>query len=265
MVEAAGSLESLARCGEIVAPGGTIVVLGVHFGPVQLDWMPLFNREARLIPSLGYCAHDGVREMEEAAAMLAEEPEIARTVITHRFGVEDAVEAFRVAAGPGERCHPRRDRAVVRAADQFHVGIVVDDLDTALVDLSELFGYEWCPQLHIQTPVVLPTGEMTLDLRFTYSVSVPRLELIQSMPGTLWVPAPTSGVHHVGYWSDDVASDGDLLATRGYAVEATGVRPDGTADLGLPPEPGRTPHRVGEPGPAGRSPAVLGLRAGLSR
>jgi 2-desacetyl-2-hydroxyethyl bacteriochlorophyllide A dehydrogenase len=98
VVEAAGSMESLARCGQLVAPSGTIVVLGVHFGPVQLDWMPLFHHEARIIPSLGYCAHDGVREMEEAAAMLAAEPEIARTVITHRFGVQDAVEAFRVAS-----------------------------------------------------------------------------------------------------------------------------------------------------------------------
>ena len=98
VVEAAGSQESLARCGELVAPGGTIVVLGVHFGPVQLDWMPLFNKEARVIPSLGYCAHDGVREMDEAAAMLAEDPEIARTLITHRFPLEDAEEAFRVAA-----------------------------------------------------------------------------------------------------------------------------------------------------------------------
>jgi hypothetical protein len=117
----------------------------------------------------------------------------------------------------------------VRAHDQFHTGIVVDDLDAALVDLSELFGYEWCPELHIQTPVVLPTGELTLDLRFTYSVTVPRLELIQSIPGTLWVPAATSGVHHLGYWSDDVASDGDRLVARGYAVEATGARPDGNA------------------------------------
>jgi 2-desacetyl-2-hydroxyethyl bacteriochlorophyllide A dehydrogenase len=97
VVEAAGSPESMARCAELVAPGGTIVVLGVHFGPVQLDWMPLFNREARLIPSLGYCAHNGVREMDEAAAMLAEEPEIARTLITHRFPLEEAQEAFRVA------------------------------------------------------------------------------------------------------------------------------------------------------------------------
>ena len=98
VVEAAGSEESLARCGELVAPGGTIVVLGVHFGPVQLNWMPLFHKEARVIPSLGYCAHDGRREMEDAAAMLADDPDIARTLITHRFPIEDAAEAFRVAS-----------------------------------------------------------------------------------------------------------------------------------------------------------------------
>ncbi len=98
VVEAAGTPASLLRCGELVAPGGTIVVLGVHFGPVQLDWMPLFHREARVIPSLGYCAHEGGREMEDAAAMLAERPDIARTVITHRFPIAEAAEAFRVAS-----------------------------------------------------------------------------------------------------------------------------------------------------------------------
>ena len=98
VVEAAGTEASLTRSGELVAPGGTIVVLGVHFGPVQLDWMPLFHKEARVIPSLGYCAHDSGREMEDAAAMLAEDPEIARTLITHRFPIEDAAEAFRVAS-----------------------------------------------------------------------------------------------------------------------------------------------------------------------
>ncbi len=98
VVEAAGTPASLNRCGELVTPGGTIVVLGVHFGPVQLDWMPLFHREARVIPSLGYCAHAGGREMEDAAAMLAEDPDIARTLITHRFPIADAAEAFRVAS-----------------------------------------------------------------------------------------------------------------------------------------------------------------------
>jgi threonine dehydrogenase-like Zn-dependent dehydrogenase len=98
VIEAAGSQESLARCAQLVGPRGIISVLGVHFGPVQLDWMPLFFHEASVIPSLGYCAHDGVREFEEAAAMLADEPDIARTVITHRFPIEDAGEAFRVAS-----------------------------------------------------------------------------------------------------------------------------------------------------------------------
>ena len=76
---------------------GTVVVLGVHVGTLELDWMPFFHREARLVPSLGYCAsHDG-REMEHAAAMLAEDPAIVRALITHRFPLEDAAEAFRVA------------------------------------------------------------------------------------------------------------------------------------------------------------------------
>jgi 2-desacetyl-2-hydroxyethyl bacteriochlorophyllide A dehydrogenase len=97
VVEAAGSTESLARCGDLVAPGGTIVVLGVHMGQVQIDWHPVFMREARIIPSLGYCRHEGKHEMADAAAMLAADPEITRALITHRFPLEDAVEAFRVA------------------------------------------------------------------------------------------------------------------------------------------------------------------------
>jgi 2-desacetyl-2-hydroxyethyl bacteriochlorophyllide A dehydrogenase len=97
VVEAAGTPASMARAIELVAPRGTIVVLGVHLGPVELDWMPLFHREASVIPSLGYCRHEETLEMQEAAAMLADDPEIARTLITHRFPIDDAVEAFRVA------------------------------------------------------------------------------------------------------------------------------------------------------------------------
>jgi len=35
----------------------------------------------------------------------------------------------------------------VRAEDQFHVGIVADDFEAALADLSSMFGYEWSDEL----------------------------------------------------------------------------------------------------------------------
>ncbi len=97
VVEAGGSEASFNRCGDLVAPGGTVVVLGPHMTGIQLNWLGLFTKEARIAASIGYCAHENGREMEDAAQMLADDPEIARTLITHRFPLEDAGEAFRVA------------------------------------------------------------------------------------------------------------------------------------------------------------------------
>ena len=117
----------------------------------------------------------------------------------------------------------------MNGADQFHVGIVVDDLDASLVEMGDLFGYEWCALISVETPVELPSGATSLGLTFAYSRTTPRIEVIQSIPGTLWVPAPESGLHHLGYWSDDVAADADRLTSGGYVPEATGLRPDGEA------------------------------------
>ena len=110
----------------------------------------------------------------------------------------------------------------MRAEDQFHVGIVVDDLDGALAQLGELFGYEWCAPFEGQVPVTLPPDTTEIRLRFVYSRTEPRVEVIQSIPGTLWVPAAGSGIHHLGYWSDDVARDGAELARHGFVAEASG-------------------------------------------
>ena len=100
VIEAGGSEESLARCSELVKPGGVVVVLGVHITPtLPIPWHAMFMREARLIPSLGYCAQpDGHTEMADAANMLATDPDLVDTIITHRFPLDDAAEAFRVAA-----------------------------------------------------------------------------------------------------------------------------------------------------------------------
>jgi hypothetical protein len=115
----------------------------------------------------------------------------------------------------------------VKAEDLYHVGIVVDDLDAALRSLTAVGGYRWCDQYEGDQVVETRDGELTIPLRFAYSMSEPRLEILQSVPDTLWVPA-SSGIHHLGYWSDDVDADLAALVGAGLEVEARAPLPDGS-------------------------------------
>jgi threonine dehydrogenase-like Zn-dependent dehydrogenase len=57
-----------------------------------------FAKEVTLRPSLGYCSHYARRpDFAEAANLLAARPELTSTLITHRFPIADAVDAFRIA------------------------------------------------------------------------------------------------------------------------------------------------------------------------
>ena len=116
----------------------------------------------------------------------------------------------------------------MKTQDHYHLGIVVEDYESTLAQLTKLFGYEWCEEIDVVLPVWLPGGERDLDLRFAYSMDTPRLEIIRSIPGTPWEPAAGSGIHHMGYWSDDVAGDSSLLERHGYVKEASAMGPDGT-------------------------------------
>jgi 2-desacetyl-2-hydroxyethyl bacteriochlorophyllide A dehydrogenase len=96
VVETAGSESGIHRAVELARPGGTVVHLGVY-GDIAWPMQASFMKEVALRPSLGYCGHHGRREFAESAEMLASNPEIARMLITHRFPIDDAPEAFRVA------------------------------------------------------------------------------------------------------------------------------------------------------------------------
>ena len=99
VIDAAGSESGLARAFELVRPGGRVVLLGVYHGLVPIPGVPMLVKEATMIPSMAYGVDaDGRREYANAAAVLAANPEIARAVITHRFPLADAAEAFRVAS-----------------------------------------------------------------------------------------------------------------------------------------------------------------------
>jgi glyoxalase/bleomycin resistance protein/dioxygenase superfamily protein len=117
---------------------------------------------------------------------------------------------------------------MTQPADQFHIGIVVEDFESSLAELSELFGYEWCDEMTNPTDVVYADGSTAvIPTSFAYSMNAPRLEVIRAVPGTLWEPAAGSGVHHMGYWSDDIEAESASLARRGWAREVVGRRPTG--------------------------------------
>jgi 2-desacetyl-2-hydroxyethyl bacteriochlorophyllide A dehydrogenase len=101
VIEAAGSESGLVRCAELARPGGRVVVLGVFFGALPVPGVATLVKELTWIGAMAYGRHDGHREVEAAAALLANEPLIAETLITHRFGLDEAAEAFRVAGDRG--------------------------------------------------------------------------------------------------------------------------------------------------------------------
>src|SRR5271167_1179049 len=66
------------------APGGRRSKLGADVA----------IKEITLIPSSFYGHDHGSREFAEVVDVLAARPDMAATLITHRFGLDDAVEAF---------------------------------------------------------------------------------------------------------------------------------------------------------------------------
>lgn len=101
VIDAAGSESSLDRSADAARPGGRIISLGVYRTTMPIPATKSLVKELTYITSIAYGRHEGVREVEEVASMLAKKPEIAQTVITHRFPLEEAREAFRVAADRG--------------------------------------------------------------------------------------------------------------------------------------------------------------------
>jgi threonine dehydrogenase-like Zn-dependent dehydrogenase len=59
-------------------------------------------KELTLVPSFTYGHHHGVGEFAEATRILAGTPDLADTMISHRFGLDEAAEAFRVASDHAE-------------------------------------------------------------------------------------------------------------------------------------------------------------------
>lgn len=102
VLEATGSESGLSTSAQLARPGGRVVMLGVFAEAAPIPGALTLMKELSWTGAMAYGRHDGVRDLEEATALLASSPEIRNTLITHRFSLEESHEAFRVAAARSE-------------------------------------------------------------------------------------------------------------------------------------------------------------------
>jgi 2-desacetyl-2-hydroxyethyl bacteriochlorophyllide A dehydrogenase len=102
VIEAAGTTggfdDAVKRC----ARGGRLVLVSTTWEPISISFLGAQMRELTIIPAFIYGEAHGEREFDSAAKVLAAVPPIAPTLITHRFGLDEATRAFEVA---GDRAH----------------------------------------------------------------------------------------------------------------------------------------------------------------
>lgn len=98
VVEAAGTESALSECVRRAAPGARIALVGMPKGDLLVPGIRFVMNELTMVGCNCYDNSAGVGDVTEAAAALAADPTIAASVITHRFPLEAAPEAFRVAA-----------------------------------------------------------------------------------------------------------------------------------------------------------------------
>ncbi len=98
-----GSAPTLAQALGVVRPGGRISVLGIFTGAVQIGGLALILKEVTITGGITYCRPGQHSDFDLALGILQADPERARAVITHRFPLERAGEAFATAADKGTK------------------------------------------------------------------------------------------------------------------------------------------------------------------
>jgi len=93
-----GTAPTLSQALGIVRPGGRISVLGLFTQPAPLNALALMLKEVRMAGGITYCRPGVHSDFETALSILAAHPERARPIVTHRFPLEQAAEAFATAA-----------------------------------------------------------------------------------------------------------------------------------------------------------------------
>lgn len=110
----------------------------------------------------------------------------------------------------------------------WHIGVAVDDLEQGKQEFADVFGLSWRPTRVRGLTLTDAQGiEYEVECRVTFSEGGPfAVELWEAVPGTPLAAPPGGGVHHIGYWIDDMAEENSRLSALGFGPHATvGARP----------------------------------------
>lgn len=103
VVDAAGTPEALAEAARRARRGGTLLLLANYWGTdIVLPGGSVMFKELRILTGIMYGRGPSGRDIETAAAVLENNPEVARALITHRFPLDAVDEAFAAAARRAE-------------------------------------------------------------------------------------------------------------------------------------------------------------------
>lgn len=95
VLDAAGTQSSMDEAINRARPGATVGILGNFWSPIHVG-LAFQMKELTLLPAFTYGHHEGVDEFEAAISVLHAAPELADTLVTHHFSLDDAPEAFAV-------------------------------------------------------------------------------------------------------------------------------------------------------------------------
>jgi catechol 2,3-dioxygenase-like lactoylglutathione lyase family enzyme len=105
----------------------------------------------------------------------------------------------------------------------WHIGIAVPDLEKGKKELGEVFGLRWRPA-RVRKLVLNDAAGRPSEVECHVAFSVGgqfAVEVWQAIPGTPLDIPEAGGVHHVGYWVDDLAAEAKRLDALGYPSYAT--------------------------------------------
>ncbi len=98
VIDCAGNSEALAQAAGLCLPGGVLLLLATYWQGMEMPGFAICLKEITCIPASLYSHERNESDFQTAVAILAERAEIPEVMITHRFDLDAAPEAFEVAA-----------------------------------------------------------------------------------------------------------------------------------------------------------------------